>query len=78
MTKTYDCSMKDILSRVTPTPVIDNGLSDTEKILKLTELFTEVLQTLGMDLSNDSLRDSPARIARMYVNEIFKGLNVDL
>ena len=77
MTKTYDNSMKDILSRVTPTPVIDNGLSDAEKILKLTELFTEVLQTLGMDLTNDSLRDSPARIARMYVNEVFRGLNVD-
>lgn len=69
--------MKDILSRVTPTPTIDNGLSDNEKILKLTELFTDVLSTLGMDLSNDSLKDSPARIARMYVNEIFRGLNTD-
>jgi GTP cyclohydrolase I len=77
MSKTFDYSMKDILSRVTPTPVIENGLSDTEKILKLTELFTDVLETLGMDLSNDSLKDSPSRIARMYVNEVFKGLNVD-
>ncbi len=77
MTKTFDTRMKDILSRVTPTPTIDNGLSDNEKILKLTELFTDVLSTLGMDLSNDSLKDSPARIARMYVNEIFRGLNTD-
>lgn len=69
--------MKDILSRVTPTPVTENGLSDGEKILKLTELFKEILETLGMDLTNDSLRDSPARIARMYVNEIFRGLNTD-
>jgi GTP cyclohydrolase I len=57
--------------------MIDNGLSDGEKILKLTELFTEVLETLGMDLTNDSLRDSPGRIARMYVYEIFRGLNID-
>jgi GTP cyclohydrolase I len=77
MSKTSDSSMKDILSRVTPTPMIDNGLSDGEKILKLTELFTEVLETLGMDLTNDSLRDSPGRIARMYVYEIFRGLNID-
>jgi GTP cyclohydrolase I len=77
MTKTFNTSMKDILSRVTPTPMFENGLSDTEKILKLTELFTDVLKTLGMDLANDSLKDSPARIARMYVNEIFRGLNTD-
>lgn len=69
--------MKDVLMRVTPTPTIENGLSDNEKILKLTELFTEVLETLGMDLTNDSLRESPARIARMYVNEVFRGLNTD-
>ena len=75
MSKTFEFSMKDILSRVTPTPVIDNGLSDAEKIEALTELFTEVLTVLGMDLTNDSLKDSPARISRMYVTEIFRGLN---
>lgn len=77
MSKTFDCNAKDILSRVTPTPTIENGLSDDEKIFKLTELFTDVLETLGLDLTNDSLKDSPGRIARMYVNEVFKGLNVD-
>lgn len=77
MSKTFEFSMKDILSRVTPTPTVDNGLSDAEKISALTGLFSEVLTVLGMDLSNDSLRDSPARIARMYVNEVFKGLNVE-
>ena len=77
MSKTFEFATKDILSRVTPTPMIDNGLSDNEKILKLTELFKDVLETLGMDLTNGSLQESPARIARMYVNEVFKGLNSD-
>ena len=75
MSKTFDFSMKDILSRVTPTPFIDNGLSDGEKVQQLTGLFAEVLTVLGMDLTNDSLRDTPARIAKMYVHEIFRGLN---
>ncbi len=77
MSKTFEFSLKDILSRVTPTPVIDNGLTDSEKIEALTGLFTDVLTVLGMDLTNDSLKDSPARISRMYVNEIFRGLNSD-
>jgi GTP cyclohydrolase IA len=75
MSKTFEFTLKDILARVTPTPTIDNGLSADQKIEILTELFGEVLNVLGMDLTNDSLKDSPARIARMYVNEVFKGLN---
>lgn len=77
MSKAFEFSMKDILSRVTPTPMIENGLNDKEKIEALTGLFSQVLTVLGMDLTNGSLKDSPARIARMYVNEIFKGLNID-
>lgn len=75
MQKKSEFTLEDILSRVTPTPTIDNGLNNEQKIQLLTELFGEVLSVLGMDLSNDSLKDSPARIARMYVNEVFKGLN---
>lgn len=75
MSKTTEFTLKDILSRVTPTPTVENGLSPEQKIEALTGLFTEVLNVLGMDLTNDSLKDSPARIARMYVNEVFKGLN---
>lgn len=67
--------MCEILAKVTPTPVVDNGLSKDKKIEIITARFTDILNTLGMDLTNDSLRDSPARIARMYVNEIFKGLD---
>ena len=75
MTKKYEWPMCDILAKVTPTPVKDNGLSAERKIEIITEKFRDILETLGLDLENDSLHDSPGRIARMYVNEIFKGLN---
>ena len=75
MTKKFEYLMCDILSKVTPTPMVDNGLTSDQKIAILTEKFREVLETLGMDLTNDSLRESPQRIAKMYVNEIFRGLD---
>ncbi len=55
--------------------MIQNGLSDEEKISKIQKNFTEILQTLGLDLQDDSLAETPKRIAKMYVNEIFSGLN---
>jgi GTP cyclohydrolase IA len=75
MTKKWEFLIGDVLSHVTPTPTIPNGLSEEKKIEIITENFRNILETLGMDLTNDSLRDSPARIARMYVNEVFRGLN---
>jgi GTP cyclohydrolase I len=77
MTKKMRQETKDILASVTKTPTIDNGLSDAEKIDRIEKSMREVLQTLGLDLSNDSLRESPRRIAKMYVTELFKGLSVD-
>ena len=57
------------------TPMIDNGLSNEEKRKRIKASMTEVMQTLGLDLSDDSLQDTPNRIAKMYVNEIFSGLD---
>ena len=59
------------------TPVTDNGLSRTEKIEKIESHFKPIMETLGLDLSDDSLMDSPKRVAKMYVNEIFWGLDYD-
>lgn len=67
--------MCEILAAVTPTPVVENHLSRQEKITLISEKFRDILAALGMDLTNDSLRESPERIARMYVNEIFSGLD---
>jgi GTP cyclohydrolase I len=59
------------------TPVIDNGLSRKEKIDKIEGHFDEIVGTLGLDLKDDSLMDTPKRVAKMYVNEIFWGLDYD-
>ena len=59
------------------TPVTDNGLSRTEKIDKIENNFNQIMDTLGLDLTDDSLIDTPKRVAKMYVNEIFWGLDYD-
>ena len=50
-------------------------LSDSEKIETIKEDVKNILYTLGMDLSDDSLKDTPERVAKMFVKEIFGGLN---
>lgn len=57
------------------TPLIANGLSRDEKYAAIGESFAHIVRTLGLDLADDSLRDTPQRIARMYVDEIFSGLD---
>lgn len=57
------------------TPMVDNGLSAEEKRQRIKKSMTEVMQALGLDLNDDSLQDTPNRIAKMYVNEIFSGLD---
>jgi GTP cyclohydrolase I len=57
------------------TPMVENGLSADEKRAKIQQNMTEIMQTLGLDLNDDSLQDTPKRIAKMYVNEIFSGLD---
>ena len=56
-------------------PASQSLLSDHDKIELLTEKFEEVLRIIGLDLEDDSLRETPGRIARMYLNEIFRGVN---
>jgi len=51
------------------------GVADKEKVAKITALFTDIWQTLGLDLADDSLKDTPARMAKMYVHEIYQGLH---
>ena len=57
------------------TPMINNGLSAEEKYQHIKKLMSEVVETLGLDLSDDSLAETPHRIAKMYVHEIFSGLD---
>ena len=50
-------------------------LSDAEKIRIITAHFREIMKTLGLDLMDDSLTDTPERVAKMFVKEIFSGLS---
>ena len=51
------------------------ALSDDEKIEKIKKDVENILQTLGMDLTDDSIKGTPNRVAKMFVKEIFGGLN---
>lgn len=64
-----------ILSKVRSSPVKANKFSAIEKIEKIQKNVKEILEVLGLDLSDDSLADTPKRVAKMYVNEIFSGLD---
>jgi len=57
------------------TPMVKTGFSSQEKQQKIESHFTEILQLLELDLTDDSLAETPHRIAKMYVNEIFSGLD---
>lgn len=50
-------------------------LSEEEKMKKIEFHFKEIMQTLGLDLRDDSLKGTPERVAKMYVKEIFSGLD---
>ncbi len=52
-------------------------LSDEEKIEQIAVHFEEIMDILGLDLRDDSLQGTPRRVAKMYVQEIFRGLNPD-
>ena len=52
-------------------------LDDELKIELIEKNFGEIMNILGLDLNDESLRDTPKRVAKMYVKEIFRGLNPD-
>jgi len=52
-------------------------IDDELKIELIEENFREIMNILGLDLSDESLKDTPKRVAKMYVKEIFRGLNPD-
>jgi len=59
------------------TPLRDDAfeMSDDEKISIIQKNVNEILTTLGMDMSDDSLKGTPKRVAKAYVKELFGGLN---
>jgi GTP cyclohydrolase I len=59
------------------TPMKPNNLSRTEKIDIIETKFRDIMETLGLDLSDDSLMETPKRVAKMYVGEIFWSLDFE-
>ena len=61
----------------TNTPMREDAFdkSDSEKVALIQKNVKEIMDTLGLDLTDDSLKGTPLRVAKMYVNEIFGGLN---
>lgn len=59
------------------TPMHDAAfdMTDEEKMHKIAYHFKEIMHTLGLDLTDDSLKGTPNRVAKMYVKEIFSGLH---
>ena len=59
------------------TPLRDDAfaLTDEEKIEKIESHVREIMHTLGLDMTDDSLNGTPRRVAKMYVKEVFSGLN---
>ena len=66
-----------LISRGLETPMINNGLTADQKYLRIKNLMADVVETLGLDMSDDSLAETPHRIAKMYVREIFSGLDYE-
>ena len=61
------------------TPIKETGqvIDRKGKIDVIESLFTDIMKTLGLDLTDDSLIETPKRVAKMYVNEIFWGLDYE-
>lgn len=65
-----------LVSKGLETPVTDKVLVDSKKKVKaIAKHFESIMDILGLDLEDDSLNDTPNRVAKMYVNEIFWGLD---
>ncbi len=68
---------EDHFSAAEETPLRPDAfvLSDQEKIERIEESVRDVMLTLGLDLDDDSLKGTPRRVAKMYVEELFSGLH---
>lgn len=76
-----DFSIEDIgddhLFTSLDTPMKPNAfeMSNDEKKQRISILFSEIMDVLGLDLTDDSLKGTPDRVAKMYIEEIFSGLD---
>jgi GTP cyclohydrolase I len=68
---------KHLVEMGVETPSVPNDLDRKDKISLIEINVKRIMETLGLDLSDDSLAETPNRVAKMYVNEIFWGLDYE-
>lgn len=68
---------KHLVTMGVETPASDPGIDRKDKIDLIENHFRQIMQIMGLDLNDDSLVETPKRVAKMYVNEIFWGLDYD-
>jgi GTP cyclohydrolase IA len=73
----FDLMGDDHASSAIDTPLRADAfdIDDDTKIARIAENFREIMHILGLDLTDDSLKGTPYRVAKMYVNEVFSGLD---
>ncbi len=73
----FELSGDNHIATSTDTPMRDGAfdIPDDEKMAIIEDKFRDIMETLGLDLTDDSLRGTPHRVAKMFVKEIFYGLN---
>lgn len=78
----FDLSLEEMMCKGHMVPSLHAALrpggpepDDDAKIRAIEKHFREIMKVLGLDLTDDSLKDTPRRVAKMYVKEIFSGLN---
>lgn len=78
-TADFDTIGEDHVGTSADTPLRSDAfvLNSQEKIEIIKEDVRHIMETLGLDLTDDSLKGTPNRVAKMFVNEIFGGLNPD-
>lgn len=64
-----------LIARGLENPGIDSGMSPEQKKEVIASSFARIMEALGLDLKDDSLMETPRRVARMYVDEVFSGLD---
>jgi GTP cyclohydrolase I len=64
-----------LVKRGLENPGIENGMTPEQKKAVIASSFAKIMEALGLDLSDDSLHETPQRVARMYVDEVFSGLD---
>jgi GTP cyclohydrolase IA len=66
---------KFLLDTGVETPTIDTSYNDEHKLNLIETKFSDIMHILGLNLNDDSLKETPRRMSKMYVNELFWGLN---